>query len=112
MTRAGGRMYDNFVIDIETEQEKFKFDSTNKLLQIGQIYPITENDFRIRKLTPKECFRLMGFEDKDYEKAAKVCSNTRLYMQAGNSIVVPVIEAIFENLYNTLKGVFLIEILY
>ena len=50
---------------------------------------------RIRKLTPKECFRLMGFDDKDYEKASEVNSNTQLYKQAGNSIVVNVLETIF-----------------
>ena len=53
---------------------------------------------RIRKLTPKECWRLMGFDDEDYEKAAKVNSNTQLYKQAGNSIVVNVLEAILTNL--------------
>lgn len=53
---------------------------------------------RIRKLTPKECWRLMGFRDEDYEKAAKTNSNTQLYKQAGNSIVVPVLEAIIRNL--------------
>lgn len=54
---------------------------------------------KIRKLTPKECFRLMGFDDEDFEKAAKVNSNTQLYKQAGNSIVVNVLEAIFKNLF-------------
>lgn len=53
---------------------------------------------RIRKLTPKECWRLMGFDDSDFEKADAVCSNTQLYKQAGNSIVVPVIEAIYKQL--------------
>ena len=53
---------------------------------------------RIRKLTPKECWRLMGFDDEDYEKAAKVNSNSQLYKQAGNSIVVNVLEAILTNL--------------
>ena len=53
---------------------------------------------RIRKLTPKECFRLMGFEDTDFEKAEAVNSNTQLYKQAGNSIVVDVLEALFVNL--------------
>ena len=43
---------------------------------------------KIRKLTPKECWRLMGFEDTDFEKASQVNSNTQLYKQAGNSIVV------------------------
>ena len=50
----------------------------------------------IRKLTPKECWRLMGFADKDFEKARKVNSDTQLYKQAGNSIVVKVLERIFE----------------
>ena len=58
----------------------------------------TVHNFRIRKLTPKECFRLMGFDDSDFEKAEAVNSNTQLYKQAGNSIVVPVIEHIFEAL--------------
>lgn len=54
--------------------------------------------FRVRKLTPKECWRLMGFTDEDFEKAEKVNSNSQLYKQAGNSIVVQVLEAIFKQL--------------
>lgn len=54
--------------------------------------------YRIRKLTPKECWRLMGFDDNDFEKAAKVNSNAQLYKQAGNSIVVNVLEVILKNL--------------
>ena len=47
----------------------------------------TETGYRIRKLTPKECWRLMGFDDTDIEKAIDVgVSNTQLYKQAGNSI--------------------------
>lgn len=58
------------------------------------------SDFlRIRKLTPKECWRLMGFDDVAFEKASQVTSNTQLYKQAGNSIVVPVLEAIFRELF-------------
>ena len=56
------------------------------------------NNLRIRKLTPKECWRLMGFDDEDFEKASKVNSNAQLYKQAGNSIVVNVLEAILKNL--------------
>ena len=60
---------------------------------------ITSNNclapYRIRKLTPKECWRLMAFTDEDFEKASAVCSNTQLYKQAGNSIVVNVLMAIF-----------------
>lgn len=57
-----------------------------------------ESQYRIRKLTPRECWRLMGFTDEDFNKAAKVNSNTQLYKQAGNSIVVNCLEGIFENL--------------
>ena len=57
-------------------------------------------EMRIRKLTPKECFRLMGFDDADYEKAASVSSNTQLYKQAGNSIGVPVLEHIMAALFD------------
>lgn len=53
---------------------------------------------RIRKLTPKECYRLMGFSDESFLKAEATCSNTQLYKQAGNSIVVDVLEYLFMNL--------------
>ena len=56
------------------------------------------NNLRIRKLTPKECWRLMGFDDEDFQKSSKVNSNTQLYKQAGNSIVVNVLVAILGNL--------------
>jgi len=60
---------------------------------------IIESSLRIRKLTPKECWRLMGFTDADIEKAQAVgISNSQLYKQAGNSIVVPVLEEILRNL--------------
>lgn len=51
---------------------------------------------RIRKLTPRECWRLMDFDDASFEKAEAVNSNTQLYKQAGNSIVVGVLEAILK----------------
>lgn len=55
--------------------------------------------YRIRKLTPKECWRLMDFSDEDFEKAEKVNSNTQLYKQSGNSIVVNVLVAILGQLF-------------
>ena len=70
-------------------------------LDIGAVVLKTINQIkklRIRKLTPKECWRLMGFDDEDFEKAEKVNSNTQLYKQAGNSIVVNVLEAILKEL--------------
>ena len=66
----------------------------NKVKQIGNY----ETPYRIRKLTPKECWRLMDFTDEDYEKAEAVNSNTQLYKQAGNSIVKAVLMAIFKQM--------------
>lgn len=61
---------------------------------------LQNNDYRIRKLTPLECWRLMGFRDMDYYAAKSVgISDAQLYKQAGNSIVVTVLEAIFRNLF-------------
>lgn len=56
---------------------------------------------RIRKLTPKECWRLQGFKDEYFDKAAKVSSNAQLYKQAGNSICVAVLEYLFKQLLPT-----------
>lgn len=56
--------------------------------------------FYVRTLTALEYWRLMGFKDKDYEKAANVNSKTQLYKQAGNSIVVDVLVAIFGQLFS------------
>lgn len=69
------------------------------------ILPIT-NDIRIRKLTPKECWRLMGFDDKSFEAAEQVNSNSQLYKQAGNSIVVDVLYYIFIELYKAMPYLF------
>lgn len=57
------------------------------------------DNIRIRKLTPRECWRLMGFDDEDFNKARAVNSDTQLYKQAGNSIVVNVLEAIMGNMF-------------
>jgi DNA (cytosine-5)-methyltransferase 1 len=56
------------------------------------------SNLRIRKLTPKECWLLMGFDSEDFEKASQMCSSSQLYKQAGNSIVVNVLEEIFKQL--------------
>lgn len=57
------------------------------------------NSFRVRKLTPRECYRLMGFEDKQFEKSQAFSSDSQLYKQAGNSIVVDVLYYIFAKLF-------------
>ena len=60
---------------------------------------------RIRKITSKEAWRLMGFSDEEYERAYRVCAETYLYHQAGNSMVVSVV-------YNVLKSLLYNNILY
>lgn len=59
---------------------------------------IVTDDLKIRKLTPKECWRLQGFPDLAFDKAQGVNSNSQLYKQAGNSVTVNVIKAIAERL--------------
>lgn len=59
--------------------------------------------YKIRKLTPRETWRLMGFSDGDFDKVASVNSDTRLYNQSGNSIVKQVLMGIFSQL--NIKGV-------
>lgn len=67
-------------------------------LLTGEEQGVVMHDFRIRKLTPKECWRLQGFPDWAFKRAAKVNSNSQLYKQAGNSVTVNVIEAIARRL--------------
>lgn len=63
-----------------------------------------EANFRIRKLTPLECWRLMGFKDENFYNAKEMgLSDSKLYKQAGNSIVVNVLYAIFYNLFKDYK---------
>lgn len=62
---------------------------------------VNQEPLRLRKLTPRECFRLMSFTDEDIDKCYAVgMSDSQLYKQAGNSIVVTVLERIFEQLIN------------
>lgn len=84
-----------------TECIEWKNDNTSHALRTGVIpvVGLNTNRFRIRKLTPKECWRLMGFEDKDIDNAIAIgMSNAQLYKQAGNSIVVNVLMAIFSQM--------------
>ena len=64
------------------------------------VYEINDENYliRVRRITPIECWRLMGFSDSDYHKAEKVNSKTQLAKQAGNSIVVTCLMGIFSQL--------------
>ena len=63
----------------------------------GQV-PVHNYGYRIRKLTPRECWRLMAFSDEDFDKAREVNSDAQLYKQAGNAIVCTVLEEIFKKI--------------
>ena len=74
--------------------------TSNTITTVQKDNYVMETTYRIRKLTPRECFRLMGMRDGDIDKIqAAGISNTQQYKIAGNSIVINVLEAIFKNLF-------------
>ena len=86
---------------IPTEQrfEPNKSGCSNTITTVQKDNYVCESNYRIRKLTPSECYALMGFTSKDCKKASVAgISNSQLYKQAGNSIVVQVMEALFRSL--------------
>ena len=84
-------------------EQRFEFNTkgtSNTITTVQKDNYVVEVTYRIRKLTPRECFRLMGMRDDDIDKIqAAGISNTQQYKMAGNSIVVDVLEAIFKNLF-------------
>ena len=102
--------FDKSIMEFEIKPNKY--DMSNRVYHENGIAPtltasgesgakkIIGEDFRIRKLTPRECFRLMGMRDDDIDKIQVAgISNTQQYKMAGNSIVINVLEAIFKNLF-------------
>ena len=87
----------------EPTEQRFEFNTkgtSNTITTVQKDNYVVEQTYRIRKLTPRECFRLMGLHDDDIDKIqATGISNTQQYKMAGNSIVVDVLEAIFKNLF-------------
>lgn len=81
-------------IDIYNQTTHDEMHTIKTNIDKGNMTAVTQN-LRIRKLTPKECFRLMGIKDEDFEKIVKNQSNASLYHLAGDSIVVSVLVAIF-----------------
>ena len=116
-TRAGARATDNYIMQLGNLKNTESFGGNPQTgrvyspdgispclntMQGGGLEPkiLQSKDYKIRKLTPLECWRLMGFSDNDYYAAKSVgTSNAQLYKQAGNSIVVTVLEAIFRQLF-------------
>ena len=87
----------------EPTEQRLEFNikgTSNTITTVQKDNYLVEQSYRIRKLTPRECFRLMGLKDDDIDKIqATGISNTQQYKMAGNSIVVDVLEAIFKNLF-------------
>ena len=82
----------------EHDTRAWKAEKVSKTLCTRGGTKVAMNNLKIRKLTPKECFRLMGVKDEDYEKCAKNQSDSSLYHLAGDSIVVNVLMAIFKEM--------------
>lgn len=79
----------------ETRRGRVQSQQSNTLTTSDNLGVLVDDQpIRIRKLTPKECWRLQGFSDAQYEKAAAVNSNSQLYKQAGNAVTVNVVEEI------------------
>lgn len=91
-TRAGSRPTDNFVTEPVCVASRGRGENNEQHLE-------PRRDGVVRKLTPLECWRLMGFDDTDFRKAEQVNSNAQLYKQAGNSIVVNVLMSIIQGLF-------------
>lgn len=91
------RVYEEYSPTLRANSGQFKVVESLKSQHNGVEFD-SKNTCIVRKLTPRECWRLMGCSDRDFDKAQDVNSNTQLYKQAGNAIVVDVLECIFNNL--------------
>ena len=96
--RQGNRVYDSDEIAMALNAQP-----VGNAGGYSYLYAVEEEQpkirWRIRKLTPKECIRLMNFTDRDYEAMAKYVSNSAIYKAAGNSIVVACLIAIFSSIF-------------
>lgn len=95
MTAQVGDGVDLAYPDSETRRGRVQPQRFNTLTTSDNLGVLVDDEtIQIRKLTPKECWRLQGFTDEQYEKAAAVNSNSQLYKQAGNAVTVNVVEEI------------------
>ena len=89
-------------VNSTTKRGRVQPQQSQTLTVSGSVGVLVDNDpIRIRKLTPKECWRLQGFTDCQYEAAAQVVSPSQLYKQAGNAVTVNVVEAIGNHIMET-----------
>ena len=88
---------DKAVQKLELGNDEY-FNAITTVQKDGMIMEKTNKRYRIRKITARESWRLMGIRDEDFEKAEEVNSSTQLYREAGNGICVNVLMAIFSQL--------------
>lgn len=107
-TCGGGNLEPKIVTPVLTPDRAEKRQNGRRFKEPGEpMFTLTAQDrhgvlegYRIRKLSPLECFRLQGFPDSHHDNAkAAGVSNSQLYKQAGNSVTVPVVEEIVKRLY-------------
>ena len=115
LNTCGGGSYEPKIVQVGNVNPSGKGMNGNVFSEDGLAPTLTTNKgegnkiltgIRIRKLTPKETFRLMGFSDSAYDAASKVVSNSQLYKQSGNSIVVDVLYYILVELYKAMPYLF------
>lgn len=95
MTAQVGDGVDLAYPDSETRRGRVQPQRSNTLTTSDNLGVLVDDEtIQIRKLTPRECWRLQGFTDKQFERAAAVNSNSQLYKQAGNAVTVNVVEEI------------------
>lgn len=97
-TCSGGNRMPKIVDDIYPSREPRVYNETCPTLRTHHSGDLKVVDYRIRKLTPRECWRLMGVRDYQFDRLHDI-SNTQLYKMAGNSIVVDVLMGIFKNMF-------------
>lgn len=98
--RNGFKIMEFNETDYDFEDEEFKEPKYYYEMTDEEKEHYNNSELAIRKLTPRECWRLMGIDDTDFRKASQVCSNSQLYKQAGNGIVVDV----FASILSTMQG--------
>ena len=115
LNTCGGGSHEPKIVQVGNVNPSGKGMNSNVFSEDGIAPTLTTNKgegnkiltgIRIRKLTPKETFRLMGFSDSAYDAASKVVSNSQLYKQSGNSIVVDVLYYILVELYKAMPYLF------
>ena len=100
-TCEGQRPQSNFIKILNNEVTDKPFLPISEATKNGAV---VNDPLRLRRLTEKECFRLMGFDDSDCDILKENgISMTQIYKQAGNSIVVDVLEALFTELFKAIE---------